>query len=82
MDRLSLFLSLMTGAVLTGGFVIVAFTAGYYGWISVAISAVVGFSLAWPAAYAISRRIKRRDPGFDHTRAEPSATPNLSAREV
>ncbi|APX10518.1 hypothetical protein [Tateyamaria omphalii] len=70
MDRLSMFLTLMTGAVLTGGFVIVALSLGYYGWVPILWSAALGFALSWPVAYAISRRIKRNDPAWDETRKD------------
>lgn len=82
MDRLSVFITLMTGAVLTGGLAIAFFTFGYYTWQAVAISAVVGFLLAWPVAYVISRRIKRNDPDFDHTRRKDHTIPDPNAREV
>ena len=45
-------------------------------------AAVVGVLASWPAAYAISRRIKRDDPGFDHTRARPGPLPDPGGREV
>lgn len=70
MDRLSIFLTVMTGAVLTGGLTIAAFSLGYYGWRAVLISAAVGYVLAWPTAYLISRRIKRADPGWDDSKVK------------
>lgn len=82
MDRLSIFLTLMTGAVVTGVLVTGAFTLGYYEWPVIGGLALAGFALAWPTAYLISRRIKRKDPKFDHTHAEPSAVPDPDAREV
>ncbi len=82
MDRLSVFLTLMTGAVLTGGLAITFFTFGYYTWQAIAISAAVGFLLAWPAAYLVSRRIKRKDPEFDHTKRHDYTIPDPNAREV
>jgi len=83
MDRLSILLTLMTGAVLTGAFVIVAFALGYYGWVPVLIAAAAGFALSWPTAYAISRLTKRNDPNWDHTKAERTDTvPRPNEREV
>ncbi|REC58679.1 hypothetical protein DRV84_00115 [Rhodosalinus sediminis] len=70
MDRLSLIISIFTGSVLTGGIAIAAFSLGYYTWVAVAVAAVVGFTLAWPAAYLISQRIKKDDPEW-----EPDAEP-------
>jgi hypothetical protein len=70
MDRLSIFLTLMTGAVLTGGLVVVAFSLGWYGWPPILGAAAIGFAAAWPVALMISRRIKRDDPSWDETRIE------------
>ena len=82
MDRLSIFLSLMTGTAIAGALVIAAFTFGYYGLTPILVSALIGVVLAWPVAHVISRRIKRRDPDFDHTRAKPKGLPDPNAREV
>lgn len=83
MDRLSILLTLMTGAVLTGGFVIIALSFGLYGWGPILIAAALGFALSWPVAYAISRLTKRNDPNWDHTRAEHTdAVPRPSDQEV
>ena len=70
MDRLSMFLTLMTGAVLTGALVIAAFSLGWYGWPAVIGATVIGFGASWPSAYLISRWIKRHDPGWDETRVD------------
>jgi len=69
MDRLSIFLTLMTGAVLTGAVVTTFFTLGIYNWIAVGTAVAVGWGLSWPAAYLVSRYIKRNDPNHDHTRS-------------
>lgn len=84
MDRLSNFLTLLTGAVLTGSLVIIAFSFGWYGWLPVLASAAVGFALSWPVAYAISRRIKRKDPGWDESVARDyeGKPPKPSSPEV
>ena len=82
MDRLSIYLTLMTGAVLTGGLVVAAFTFGWYGVAPIAIAVTLGFGLSWPTAWVISREIKRRDPGFDHRRARPALIPDPTAPEV
>ncbi|WP_397542441.1 hypothetical protein [Roseovarius salis] len=81
MDRLSLILTLATGPVLTGGFVIAVLSLGFYGWPAIVTAAALGLLLSWPAAYLISRRIKRRDPGFDHTR-NSGGLPDPTAPEV
>ena len=84
MDRLSIILTLMTGAVLTGGLVIAAFSLGWYGWPAVIGAAVIGFGASWPSAYLISRRIKRQDPGWDETRVDrvDGKVPDPDAPEV
>jgi len=64
MDRLSIVLTFMTGSVLVGGLVIVVLSMGYYSWQPIAGSVAVGLFLTWPAAYAISRMIKRDDPDW------------------
>lgn len=63
MDRLSIFLSLMTGTFLSGVLLIAAFTLGWFTWTAILASAAIGFALAWPTGYVISRRIKRNAPG-------------------
>lgn len=84
MDRLSIMLTPMTGAVITGFFVIVLFSLGFYSWVSVAIGAGIGCVGAWPAAYIISRRIKDNDPFW--TRRNPQVQrrldPNAGLPEV
>ena len=82
MDRLSLVLTFFTGPVLMGGFVTLMLSAGYYGWLAIGTAALTGLILTWPVAYYISRIIKRDDPDWDHTRAEPAAIPDPTAREV
>lgn len=83
MDRLSILLTIMTGAVLTGVLVILAFSFGWYGWLPILTAAAIGAVLSWPAAYYISRRTKRQDPNWDHKRVEDtSAVPQPGEREV
>ena len=74
----------MTGAVLTGGLVIAAFSLGWYGWPAVIGAAVIEFGASWPSAYLISRRIKRQDPGWDETRVDrvDGKVPDPDAPEV
>ncbi len=70
MDRLAIVLTLVTGLPLTGVLVILAFTFNWYGWPPIVVAAVVGFGLAWPLGYVISRRIKARDPLWNARRGE------------
>lgn len=81
MDRLSLYLTLATGPVTVGMLVIAVLALGYYTWPAIAGAAVLGLIAAWPLAYLISRRIKRRDPNFDHTRAG-GLVPDPSGPEI
>ncbi|WP_299794365.1 hypothetical protein [uncultured Marivita sp.] len=83
MDRLSIYLTMMTGAVLTGSLVIVAFTFGYYGWVPILTAVAIGYVMSWPVAYVISRRIKRNDVSWDHTRKDRTdAIPRVNEPEV
>jgi predicted PurR-regulated permease PerM len=83
MDRLSIQLTLMTGAVLTGSFVIVLFSLGYYAWTPLLAAVALGYALSWPSAYLISRYIKREDPGWDETRKDRTdAVPRINEPEV
>jgi hypothetical protein len=69
MDRLSIILTLLTGAVLTGAVITTFFTLGVYNWTAVGTAVAVGWGLSWPAAYLVSRYVKRNDPHFDHTKS-------------
>ena len=70
MDRLSLMLTPMTGAVITGGLVILMFVLGFYSWVAIWIAAGIGLLAAWPAAYVVSRRIKDSDRFWQRRRAQ------------
>lgn len=84
MDRLSIMLTPVTGAVITGFLVIVMFSLGFYSWTAIAIGAGIGFLGAWPAAYIVSRKIKDEDPFW--TRRDPqvqrSIDPDAGLPEV
>lgn len=84
MDRLSFFLTLMTNAVLVGSFLTIVLVMGYYTWPAIVGAVILGFVLSWPAAYVVSRWIKKEDPEFDHTRIKRTkgAPVNPSAPEV
>lgn len=75
MDRLSIFLTLAVGSVLTGGLIIVVLAAGWYSWPAIGGAAVVGFLLTWPVSYLVSRRIKRDDPNWDESKVDRVSTP-------
>ncbi len=85
MDRLSILLTLMVGAVVTGVPVIIVLAMGFYTWKVIVPTALVGFFvLSWPASYWVSRRIKRQDPDWDETKVEDykSPLPDKDAPEV
>ncbi|MEQ9257647.1 MAG: hypothetical protein RIG84_00970 [Roseovarius sp.] len=65
MDRLSIFLTFITGSILVGGLVTLVLGLGHYTWLAIAVAAGLGLVLTWPAAYLISRQIKREDPAWD-----------------
>ncbi len=84
MDRLSIFLTLIVGAMVTGGLVAVVLSLGWYSWPAIGGAAALGVALTWPASYAVSRRIKRQDPNWDETKVDrvESVIPDPSAPEV
>jgi hypothetical protein len=83
MDRLSILLTLATGAVITGSLVTLVLSLGWVAWGPILGAVALGWLLAWPAAYWVSRRIKRDDPNFDHTRSPTDKViPDPGAREV
>ena len=81
MDRLSILLSIMTGAVATGVIVLTGFALGYHTLWMILTGAFLGIALAWPLSYLISRRIKRQDPNW-HKTADPRIIPDPKAPEV
>lgn len=82
MDRLSIILTLMTGAVLTGALAVTAMAFGWYGWLPLLGSAAIGILLSWPVAYLISRRIKREDPNWSAKAAQKGPFPKPGAKEI
>lgn len=84
MDRLAIYLTLLSGSAITGAIVITGLAMGYYSVWTIVIGAVTGFLLAWPTSYMISRRIKRQDPEW-HPGTKPSdhgVVPKPGAPEV
>jgi hypothetical protein len=84
MDRLSIFLTVIVGALVTGGLVTVVLSVGWYSWPAIGGAAALGVALSWPASYAISRRIKRQDLNWDATKVDrvEGVIPNPSDPEV
>lgn len=81
MDRLALFLTLLSGSAIAGALVVTAFSLGYYNWIVILASVVIGFATAWPTARMVSKRIKTRDPGWK-LRDPEGRLPDPKAPEV
>lgn len=81
MDRLALFLTLLSGSAITGALVIVFFSLGWYNWTAIAVAAVIGFATAWPTARMISKRIKDRDPLY-HRPKSKGVVPDPKGPEV
>lgn len=84
MDRLSIFLTIIIGAIITGGLVAGVLSLGWYSWPAIGWAAALGVALTWPASYVISRRIKRQDPNWDATKVDrvEGVIPTPSAPEV
>ncbi|GAB1477471.1 hypothetical protein MASR2M74_00130 [Paracoccaceae bacterium] len=84
MDRLSIFLTIIVGAMITGSLVAAVLSLGWYSWPAIGGAAALGVVVTWPASYAISRRIKRQDPNWDATKVDRVAgiIPDPSAPEV
>ncbi len=84
MDRLSIYLTFIVGAVTTGVLVIAVLVMGWYSWPAIGGATAIGFLAAWPVSYIISRRIKRQDKGWDETAIEgrESPLPDPTAPEV
>jgi hypothetical protein len=70
MDRLSIYLTLAVGAMITGGLVTTVLVLGWYNWAAIGGAAALGMIVTWPASYAISRRIKRQDPDWDSEKTD------------
>ncbi|QDY68528.1 hypothetical protein [Qingshengfaniella alkalisoli] len=75
MDRLSLYITMMTSTVLTLTFVLVVLLLGWTGYVTVFGAIVLGLVLAYPISFLISRRIKRHDPHWDERKIEKADNP-------
>jgi hypothetical protein len=84
MDRLSIFLTLIVGAMVTGSLITAVLVMGWYSWPAIAGAAGVGFLLSWPISYLISRQIKRHDVAWDETKVDrvDGIVPDPAAPEV
>ncbi len=84
MDRLSIFLTLIVGSMVTGGLVTVILSLGWYSWSAIGGAAALGIVLTWPLSYLVSRRIKMWDPRWDATKVGKvkDVIPDPAAPEV
>ena len=76
MDRLSLFIAMMTWTLVSGVFIVLFMSLGYIGWTAFAIAVLLGFGVGLPCAKMISARIKRQDPDWDEERNRADPTPD------
>lgn len=84
MDRLSIFLTLIAGSLVTGTRIIVVLSMGWYSWPAIGGAAAAGFLLTWPLSFLVSRRIKRQDPHCNDTKIDrvEGVIPDPAAPEV
>lgn len=84
MDRLAIFLAVLSGASIAGALVITAFSVGYYSVWSIVVCVVIGAVVAYPTGYMVSRRIKARDTEWhpDHKPGDFGKIPPKDAPEV
>jgi hypothetical protein len=76
MDRLSLFVAMMTWTLVSGVIIVAFMSLGYVGWVQFGVAVALGFGLGLPLARIISVRIKRQDPDWDEKRNRPDPTPS------
>jgi hypothetical protein len=79
MDRLSIFVAMMTWSVVSGCLIVLFLSLGYVGWVPIVTGVVAGFALGLPLAKWIGARIKRQDPAWDEVRNRPAPQTNAEA---
>ena len=84
MDRLSIFLTLIVGSVVTGALVIAVLSMDRFSWPAIGAAAVSGVLLSWPLSFLVFRRFKRQDPQWDEASIDrvEGIIPNPAAPEV
>ena len=84
MDRLALYLAMLSGSSIAGAVVIAGLSLGYYSVWTIVIAGIAGALMAWPTGYSISRRIKHHDPDWtpEADRDKQSWRPTPGAPEV
>ncbi|NDV52557.1 MULTISPECIES: hypothetical protein [unclassified Salipiger] len=81
MDRLALYLTMMSWTVISGAFIIVLLSFGVFSFWWIVGAAGVALLLAWPVSFLISRRIKARDKSWK-VEKEPSVIPKPGRPEL
>ena len=79
MDRLSLFIAMITWTLVSGVLIVLFMSLGYVGWLQFGFAVFVGFGLGLPLAKIISARIKRQDPDWDEKRNRPAPARDAAA---
>ncbi|WP_420326909.1 hypothetical protein [Mameliella sp.] len=81
MDRLALYLTLMSGSGIAGALLVVFFAFNWYSWTAIAVAAGIGLVTAWPSARMVSKHIKDNDPLF-HRREPEGILPDPNGPEL
>jgi uncharacterized membrane protein YfcA len=74
MHRLRTYMAILAGSCIAGAAIVAALALGYYSWVALAVSVVIGAALSWPTGIWLARRIKRDDPAWDESRDRPKRT--------
>ncbi len=75
MNPLTLVLAMLVATVVTGPFLVAAFTLGLYGWPTFALALALGLFGAGVLAARVEAEIKRQDPDWDERRDRPHLVP-------
>ena len=62
MNRLSIYLILFVGSVVTGSLIVLVMSMGWISWLAIGGTAAVGFVATSPISFIIARQIKRDQP--------------------
>lgn len=81
MNPLTLVLAMLVGTVVTGPFLVAAFSLGLYSWPAVLLALALGLFGALVLAVRIEAEIKRQDPAWDERRDRPRPVPVRSDEE-
>ncbi|PVA10307.1 hypothetical protein DC366_08665 [Pelagivirga sediminicola] len=71
MNRLSIYMIVLSASGIAGALVVAAFSLGYYSVWAIALCVVVGLAIAIPSGKLIAKRIKKEDPAWDARRDAP-----------